>query len=123
MDDISVFCYLFREAVVYKNGFFMCTSGEQRSASIIVGIIVNALARGFGKKTSHPEIKILRTVSVGDTHSSRIRAIIERIEKDTIHPRKDIVVYFVAKCDVSEYSISELHSGLKVFETCLSGYG
>ena len=76
---------------------------------------------------------IVHTVAVGDSGSSTIRATIAKIEKNTfhnakrkweeIHPQKKIAGYFVAKCDVSEVLLEELHRGLHVFEKCLEGYG
>ena len=79
------------------------------------------------------QTSLVHTVAAGDTRSNTIRATIARIEKDTlykanrkwkeIHPQKEIAGYFVAKCDVSEVPLEELHSGLDVFEKCLVGYG
>ena len=92
----------------------------------------NALERALGKR-GYMQTALVHTVAAGDTRSSTIRATIARIEKDTlykanrkwkeIHPQKEIAGYFVAKCDVSEVPLEELHSGLHVFEKCLVGYG
>ena len=98
----------------------------------MVASIANALERAVGKR-GYMQTSLVHTVAAGDTRSSTIRATIARIEKDTlykanrkwkeIHPQKEIAGYFVAKCDVSEIPLEELHSGLHVFEKCLVGYG
>ena len=132
VDDIFVFGYLSREECVFQKGKLSCTSGEKGTAKVVVASIANALERAVGKR-GYMQTSLVHTVAAGDTRSSTIRATIARIEKDTlykanrkwkeIHPQKEIAGYFVAKCDVSEVPLEELHSGLHVFEKCLVGYG
>ena len=132
VDDIFVFGYLSREECVFQKGKLSCTSGENGAAKLVVASIANALERALGKRGYMPTA-LVHTVAVGNTRSSTIRATIAKIEKDTlykanrkwkeIHPQKEIAGYFVAKCDVSEVPLEELHSGLHVFEKCLVGYG
>ena len=132
VDDIFVFGYLSREECVFRKGKLSCTSGEQGAAKLVVASIANALERALGKR-DYMQTAIVHTVAVGNPGSSTIRATIVKIEKDTfhnakrkwgeIHPQKKIAGYFVAKCDVSEVPLEELHGGLHVFEKCLEGYG
>jgi len=132
VDDIFVFGYLSREESVAQRGKLCCTSGETGSAKLVVASIANALERALGK-TKYIPVAIVHTVKVGEAASSTIRATIERIEMDTlykakarwieIHPGKGVAGYFVAKCDVSEITLQDLHTGLPVFEKCLEGYG
>ena len=124
VDDIFVFGYLSREENVFQKGKLSCTSGEKGAAKVVVASIANALERAVGKR-GYMKTSLVHTVAAGDTRSSTIRATIARIEKDTlykanrkwkeIHPQKEIAGYFVAKCDVSEVPLEELHS--------LVGYG
>ena len=121
VDDIFVFGYLSREK-----------SGEQGAAKLVVESIANALERALGKR-DYMQTAIVHTVATGNPGSSTIRATTAKIEKDTfykakrkweeIHPQKEIVGYFVAKCDVSEVPLEELHGGLHVFKKCREGYG
>ena len=132
VDDIFVFGYLSREECVFRKGKLSCTSGEQGAAKIVVASIANALERALGKR-GYMQTAIVHTVAAGNSGSSTIRATIAKIEKNTlykakrkweeIHPQKKIAGYFVAKCDVSEVPLEELHTGLHVFEKCLEGYG
>ena len=132
VDDIFVFGYLSREECVFRKGKLSCTSGEQGAAKLVVASIANALERALGKR-GYMQTALVHTVATGNPGSSTIRATIVKIEKDTfymakrkweeIHPQKQIAGYFVAKCDVSEVPLEELHSGLHVFEKCLEGYG
>ena len=132
VDDIFVFGYLSREECVFRKGKLSCTSGEQGAAKLVVASIANALERALGKR-EYMQTAIVHTVATGNPGSSTIRATIAKIEKDTfynakrkwgeIHPQKKIAGYFVAKCDVSEVPLEELHGGLHVFEKCLEGYG
>ena len=132
VDDIFVFGYLSREECVFRKGKLSCTSGEEGAAKLVVASIANALERALGRREYMPTA-IVHTVAVGNSGSSTIRATIAKIEKNTlhkakrkwaqIHPQKKIAGYFVAKCDVSEVPLEELHSGLHVFETCLENYG
>ena len=132
VDDIFVFGYLSREECVFQKGKLSCTSGEQGAAKLVVASIANALERALGKR-EYMQTAIVHTVATGNLRSSTIRATIAKIEKDTfykakrkwkeIHPQTEIAGYFVAKCDVSEVPLDELHGGLHVFEKCLEGYG
>ena len=132
VDDIFIFGYLSREECVFRKGKLSCTSGEQGVAKLVVASITNALERALGKRGYMPTA-IVHTVAAGNSGSSTIRATIAKIEKNTlykakrkweqIHPQKKIAGYFVAKCDVSEVPLEELHGGLHVFEKCLEGYG
>ena len=132
VDDIFAFGYLSRDECVFQKGKLSCTSGEKGTAKLVVGSIAHALERAVGKRGYMPTA-IVHTVAVGDSGSSTIRATIAKIEKNTfhnakrkweeIHPQKKIAGYFVAKCDVSEVLLEELHRGLHVFEKCLEGYG
>ena len=132
VDDIFVFGYLSRDECVFQKGKLSCTSGEKGTAKLVVGSIAHALERALGKRGYMPTA-IVHTVAVGDSKSSTIRATIAKIEKNTfhnakrkweeIHPQKKIAGYFVAKCDVSEVPLEELHGGLHVSEKCLEGYG
>ena len=132
VDDIFVYGYLSREECVFRKGKLSCTSGEQGAAKPVVASIANALERALGKR-GYMQTAIVHTVAAGNSGSSTIRATIAKIEKNTlhkakrkweeIHPQKKIAGYFVAKCDVSEVPLEELHSGLHVFEKCLAGYG
>ena len=132
VDDIFIFGYLSRKECVFQKGKLSCTSGENGAAKLVVASIAIALERALGKREYMPTA-IVHTVAVGNSGSSTIRATIAKIEKNTlhkakrkwaqIHPQKKIAGYFVAKCDVSEVPLEELHSGLHVFETCLENYG
>jgi hypothetical protein len=132
VDDIFVFGYVSRDECVFHRGQLCCTSGEEGAAKLVVRSIANALERALGE-TKHIPVAIVHTVAVGQTESSTIRATIARIEKDTlsrakgkwreIHPGKEIAGYFVAKCDVSEIALEDIHTSLHVFEKCLEGYG
>ena len=132
VDDIFVYGYLSREECVFRKGKLSCTSGENGTAKLVVASIANALERALGKQ-GYMQTAIVHTVAAGNPGSSTIRATIAKIEKNTfyeakrkweqIHPQKKIAGYFVAKCDVSEVPLEELHSGLHVFEKCLEGYG
>ena len=129
--DIFVFGYLSREECVLHKGKLHCTSGEMGVAKQVVSSITNALGRAMGKR-GYMQTAIVHTVAAGDLQSSTIRATIARIERDTcgwakrkwkqIHRREEFAAYFVAKCDVSEVPLEEIHSGLYVFEKCLEGY-
>lgn len=132
VDDIFIFGYLSREECVFQKGKISCTSGEQGVAKLVVASIANALERALGKR-KYMQTAIVHTVATGNPESSTIRATIAKIERETfckakskwreIHPQKKIAGSFVAKCDVSEVSLEELHGGLQVFEKCLEGYG
>ena len=134
VDDIYVFGYLSREECVFRNRRLSCTSGKDGCAKLVVANIANALERALGKCRANTAI--VHTVGEGKAESSSIRATIAKIEKTTshkakrnwfgLHPGKEIAGYFVAKCDVSEVSLKELHRALPVFERSLvggSGYG
>jgi len=98
----------------------------------VVASIGNALERALGKR-GYMQTALVHTGAAGDARGSTIRATIARIEKDTlhkanrkwkeIHPQREVAGYFVAKCDVSEVPLEEMHSGLHVFKKCLEGYG
>jgi len=98
----------------------------------VVASIANALERALGKR-GYMQTSLVHTVAVGEAATSTIRATIAKIEKDTlcmakgkwkeIHLQKAIAGYFVAKCDVSEIPLEDIHSSLHVFEKCLEGYG
>ena len=126
VDDIFVFGYLSREECVFQKGKLSCTSGEKGAAKL-VGSIANALERALGKR-GYMQTALVHTVATGDARGSTIRATIARIERDTLHKanrkwKEEIAGYFVAKCDVSEVPLEEMHSGLHVFEKFLEGYG
>ena len=134
VDDIYVFGYLSREECVFRNQRLSCTRGKEGRAKLVVANIANALERALGKRRANTAI--VHTVGEGNAESSTIRATIARIEKNTsykakkswfeLHPGKEVAGYFVAKCDVSEVSLEELHRALPVFERSLvggSGYG
>lgn len=134
VDDIYVFGYLSREECVFRNRRLSCTSGKEGCAKLVVANIANALERALGKCLANTAI--VHTVEEGKAESSTIRATIARIEKNTsykakrswfgLYPGKKVAGYFVAKCDVSEVPLEELHRALPVFERSLvggSGYG
>ena len=134
VDDIYVFGYLSREECVFRNGRLSCTSRKDGCAKLVVASIANALERALAKWRANTAI--VHTVGEGKAESSTIRATIAKIEKNTfckaksswfgLHPGKEIAGYFVAKCDVSEVPLEELHRALPVFERTLvggSGYG
>lgn len=133
VDDIYVFGYLSeQESILYK-GKAYCTSGENGAAKLVVGSIANALERALGKR-GYMQTSIVHTVAErNESASSTIRATISRIEKDTLYrakkswleknKEKKIAGAFVAKCDVSEVPLEDLHNGLEIFEKYLEGFG
>lgn len=109
-------------------------SGKEGCVKFVVVNIVNVLERVLGKCCVN--IVIVYIVGEGKVESSIICVIIVRIEKNIFYKvkrswfgfylGKEVVGYFVVKCDVFEVFLEELYRVLLVFERFLvrgGGYG
>ncbi|EDO27264.1 predicted protein, partial [Nematostella vectensis] len=141
VDDVYVFGYLRREDCVVHGGRLSCSTGEGGAAKTTVHRISTAVYESLGKPPDgtargHIQASIVHTIAVRErTEGSAIRETIARIEFDTdkkalakwqeLYPENEPAGLFVAKVDVFEIPMDELHASLPAFERQLlrDGYG
>ena len=133
VDDLYVYGYLEEKNCIFARGKMLCTTGEEGFAKNIVAKISSLLGDLVDNK--YTNICIVHTVRIEASEStSTIRSTVDRIERETNYKTRNNWVeqhdggirgIFVAKLDVSEYSIEDLHKILPTFEKRLvaGGYG
>ena len=130
VDDLYVYGYLRQKECMYVGGKLLCS--DDGSAKRIVSRISTAICGLVDKQSIHTAISYTISMQT-DSKSSTIRSTVERIEKDTnsrarkrwetIFANEKPYGIFVAKIDVSEIPIQELHNILPILEEQLLGNG
>jgi hypothetical protein len=129
VDDIYIFGYLRETDIVQTKKNISLSTGDSGNAKVVVHHIQSCVLQTLGKR----HVSIINTVRT--KFKGKIYTTISRIEKETNHKVLDSwkkiwveetpYAYIIAKVDVSEMDIEDLHNELVNLERILlsAGYG